>query len=51
MKIEFQKLCQGLAEQGLLTIAPAYMTKEQIERLCLVVRFCTSLEGGQDVPF
>ena len=51
MKIEFQKLCQGLAEHGLLNIAPADMTKEQIEHLCLIVRFCTTLEGGQDAPF
>ena len=51
MKVEFQKLYQGLMEQGLLSIAPADMSKEQIEHLCLLVRFCTTLEGGQDAPF
>lgn len=51
MKIEFQKLFQGLQEYGLLNVAPADMSKEQIERLCQVARFCTTLEGPQDAPF
>ena len=51
MKIDFQKLCQGLTELGLLNIAPADMSKEQIEQLCQIARFCTTLEGAQDVPF
>lgn len=51
MKIDFAKLCQGLTEHGLLNLPPADMSREQIEQLCQIVRFCTTLEGGQDVPF
>lgn len=51
MKVEFAKLFQGLSEAGLLNVAPADMSKEQIEQLCQVARFCTTLEGPQDVPF
>lgn len=51
MKVEFAKLFQGLSEAGLLNITPADMSKEQIELFCQIARFCTTLEGPQDVPF
>ena len=51
MKIEFQKLFQGLSEAGLLNLSPADMDREQIEELCRLTRFCSVLEGGQEPPF
>jgi len=51
MVVDFQKLWQAFVDLGLTDKKLEEMSKEEIESLCRAVRWNSTGDGSEDVPF